>query len=896
MMLSPGARLGPYEILSAVGAGGMGEVYRAKDTRLDRTVAVKVLPERFSENPEFRQRFEREAKTISALSHPHICTLHDVGNQDGVEYLVMEFLEGETLTDRVAKGPLPLDQVLRHGIEIADALEKAHRQGIVHRDLKPGNVMITKSGVKLVDFGLAKLAAPAPGSVVSSLSVLPTQAEMGLTAQGTILGTFQYMAPEQLEGQEADGRTDIFALGLVLYEMATGRKAFSGKSQASLIAAIIHTQPEAISSVQPMTPPALDRVVRTCLAKDPDDRFQTAHDVKLQLQWIAEGGSAIGLPAPIAARRRGREKLAWAVAGIGMAAALAAGAVAWGPWRASASSPRSLVRFSVPLPKDARLAPGPNLAVSPDGTHLVLAPVSGGISQLYLRAIDQHEAVPMRGTEGAQRPFFSQDGRWVGFFADGKLKKVSVDGGAPLALCDGPASRGASWGPDDFILFAPGNSGGLWRVPGAGGKPEQVTAPDSKRGELSHRWPDVLPGGKAALFTTTLTAGSADQWRIALLRLDTRSWNVLVEGGSHPRYVAPGYIVYAQAGSLLAVPFDLEKLEVGGSPAPVLEGVVTGGIGGAAAYAVSADGSLAYAPGTASSQRFEAVWVDRRGTLQPLPVPARDFDQPRVSPDGRHVAVTVRGDNPDVWAGDVGRGTLTRLTFEPSEDETGVWSPDGKQIAFAASRGTGAQTSRQLLRKAADGSGAEEILFRGEGHAHASDWTPDGRTLVFTNTVPATGVDIWILPLEGDRKSRPFLQTPFNENWPRLSPDGRWLAYESNESGRNEVYVQPFPGPGGKWQVSTDGGGRPVWASSGRELFYRNGNRVMFAPVQPGTSFTAGTPSTLFEGRFEDAYDVAPDGKRFLMLRTQDAALVPQVNMVLGWSEELGRRLTPKKR
>jgi Tol biopolymer transport system component len=890
MTLSAGSRLGPYEILSAVGAGGMGEVYKARDTRLERTVAVKILPARLSENPEFRQRFEREAKTISQLSHPHICTLHDVGNESGVEYLVMEFLEGETLTEKLAKGPIPLEQLLRYGIEISDALEKAHRQGIVHRDLKPGNVMITKSGVKLVDFGLAKLAAPPPGSVVSSLSVLPTQVEMGLTAEGTILGTFQYMAPEQLEGYEADGRTDIFALGLVLYEMATGRKAFSGKSQASLIAAIIHTQPEAISSVAPMTPPALDRVVRTCLAKDPDDRFQTAHDVKLQLQWIAEGGSAVGVPLPVAARRKSRERLAWAVAGLALIGALAAGAAAWRFWRASASTERLVARFSIPFPKDTRSAPGANLALSPDGTRLAFAPVSGGVSRLYLRGIGDFEAVPMRGTEGAQRPFFSPDGQWIGFSADGKLKKVSVDGGSPLALCDAAVTRGASWGPDDVILFAPNPNTGLWAVPAAGGKAEQVTTPDSRRGEFSHRWPDILPGGKAALFAIA-GAGNADQWRIALLDLDTRKWTVLVEGGSHPRYVSPGHIVYAQAGSLLAVPFDLENLEVVGSPAPVLEELVTGGLGGAASYAVSATGALAYAPGAAGSGRFEAVWVDRRGAVQPLPVTARDFDQPRVSPDGRQVAVTVRGENPDVWAGEVARGTLTRLTFEPSEDETAVWSPDSKQIAFAASRGA----SRQILRRSADGSGSEEILFRGERHSHVSDWTRDGKTLVVMDIGSGTGPDIWVLPLEGDRKPRPFLQAPFNENWPRLSPDGRWLAYESNEAGRLEIYVQPFPGPGGKWQVSTDGGSRPVWAPSGREIFYRQGDRVMVAPIEAGSPFAAGTPRSLFEGRFEEAYDVAPDGNRFLMLRNQDAALVPQLNVVIGWSEELGQRLTKKR-
>jgi predicted Ser/Thr protein kinase len=499
MTLAQGTRLGPYEILASVGAGGMGEVYRARDTRLDRTVAIKVLPSHLSSNPEIRQRFDREARTISSLSHPHICALHDVGHQDGIDYLVMEFLEGETLTDRLSRGALPAEQVLRYSIEIADALDKAHRQGIVHRDLKPGNIMLTKSGVKLVDFGLAKLAAAGPAN--TSVSILPTQAGMNLTQEGTILGTFQYMAPEQLEGKEADARSDIFAFGAVLYEMATGKKAFSGKSQASLIASILSAEPPPISSVQPMTPPALDRVVKTCLAKDPDDRWQTAHDVMLQLKWIAEGGSQAGVPAPLVARRRGHERLAWGVAAVLAVSTIALAAVQLARPRAAVR----VVRSSLLPPEKTTYhfigdAAGPP-AVSPEGLQIAFtARDSSGKSLLWVRSLDSPVPRAVAGTEDAMYPFWSPDSKFIGFFAGGKLKKIEASGGPAFALCDAGDARGGTWNKDGVIVFEPHFRDPLFRVPATGGKAAPVTKFDESRRETTHRFPFFLPDGSHFLY------------------------------------------------------------------------------------------------------------------------------------------------------------------------------------------------------------------------------------------------------------------------------------------------------------------------------------------------------------------------------------------------------------
>ncbi len=667
MTLAAGSRLGPYEILSPVGAGGMGEVYRARDTRLERTVAIKVLPAHLSQSEELRQRFEREAKTISQLSHPHICALYDVGQavleEDRrqalgagrqISYIVMEYLEGETLTDRLVKGPLPTDQVLRYGIEMADALDKAHRQGIVHRDLKPGNVMLTKSGVKLLDFGLAKAferpldaagreQAAAAQHPLAKRNLTALSTVMGgpnLTQEGTILGTFQYMAPEQLEGKETDARTDIFAFGAVLYEMATGKKAFEGKSQASLIAAILTADPAPVSAIQPMTPPALDRVVKTCLAKDPEDRWQSAHDIGSELTWIAQGGSQAALAA---ARPGARRKPVWIFTAALLTAAAFAGFLGWklGTGR---MPPRPIIRFSLPLTSPLAVQEPwwrPAIALSPDGRSLVYAAQRAGDTQLYLRRLDQPESTPLPGTEGGSGPFFSPDGQWVGFFAGLKLLKVPIAGGAPVTVCEAASGRGASWGSDDTIVFAGSFYGGLSRVPASGGTPRPLAVLDPKKGERSHRWPEILPGGKAVLFAVGV-GGSWDEARIVVQPVDTGDRRILVEGGSQPRYVPAGYIVYGRGGSLLAVPFDRQRLKVTGSPFQVVERVATEE-SGAVEFTFSADGSLVYLP---TLEGWPRIGLSSGWTVRAMPVRSLR----KAGPTGRRGSLPTGGASPSCFA------------------------------------------------------------------------------------------------------------------------------------------------------------------------------------------------------------------------------------------------------
>jgi len=871
MALSAGTRLGPYELVAPVGAGGMGEVYRAKDTRLDRTVAVKVLPAHLSASADSRQRFEREAKTISQLSHPHICALYDVGNQDGVEFLVMEYLEGETLSDRLLKGPLAFDQVLRYGIEIADALDKAHRQGIVHRDLKPGNVMITKSGVKLLDFGLAK--AIAPPSSPAQLTTFPTQA--ALTQEGTILGTFQYMAPEQLEGKEADARTDIFAFGAVLYEMATGQKAFSGKTQASLIAAIIERVPPVVSTISPMTPLAFDRVVKTCLAKDPEDRWQTAHDVMLELKWVAEGGSAAGLPAPVVAERKPRDRALWAAIGFAIGA-VASGLGLWALLHGRDRAFRPVTRYTITLPAAGFLTGvlGNRIAISPDGRRLAYIALEKGQTRIYTRRMDEFDFTPVPGTEGGGQVFSSPDGEWLGFSVMGAIRKVSVAGGMPLPVVTTSAPLGIVWTPDDSIWW--GSRQGLMRVHAGGGAPQ--VAAKLEKGESSIRAPQILPGGKAVLFTTLTSASSPE---VAALSLETGKRTSLARPGFRSRYVEPGFLLYTtgQDSPLLAVRFDSERLEVHGSPVPVTQNSVS-------QFDVSRNGTLIYLSGS-SDHGSELVWADSKGTSQAVSTPQHFFEQPRISPDGRSIAVANREGNPDVWVYSIDRGTLVRLTFDPEEDETPTWSPDGRRVTY--------RRANKFFSKSADGSGSEELLASVEGNAHIGNWSPDGRFLAYS-AIMEGGEDIYVLSRDDKWASRVFLKTPYNERGPMFSPDGRWVAYTSDESGRDEVYVQPFPGPGGRWQVSTQGGSEPMWARDGNQLFYMNGNRLMTAVVKSEPAFAAAQPQLVFDGPYLRAhrehpnYDVSPDGKRFIVVSGKEVGNTP-LYVVQDWFGELEQRV-----
>jgi eukaryotic-like serine/threonine-protein kinase len=887
MTLSPGTRLGPYELLAPVGAGGMGEVYRAKDTRLDRTVAVKVLPAHLSASAESRQRFEREAKTISQLSHPHICALYDVGNQDGVEFLVMEYLEGETLSDRLLKGALPFEQVLRFGIEIADALDKAHRQGIVHRDLKPGNVMLTKSGVKLLDFGLAKAIAPTSPQQLTSF---PTQ--QALTQEGTILGTFQYMAPEQLEGRDADARTDIFAFGTVLYEMATGQKAFSGRTQASLIAAIIERVPPAISTISPMTPPAFDRVVKTCLEKDPEDRWQTAHDVMLELKWVAEGGSAAGLPAPVVARRKSREKLAWGLAAlfaVGMIAA-AVGAVRF--WRAAAQT-RTIRASVLPPPKSSFRFFGLSgaMALSPDGRFLAyVAANPEGRRVLWVRPLHSMTEQALAGTEDATFPFWSPDSRHIGFFANDRLKKIAVVGGPALTICPAVDGRGGAWSRDGSILFALRNSP-IYRVPETGGSAVEITKLDASRADTSQRWPVVLPDGRHFLYLASPQGSASESNALFFASLDGKENRKLLQPAPMNAAYASGHLLYARESTLLAQPFDPDRGRFRGEAFPVAENLFVDSLFSRAAFAASDNGVLAYQTGEALVGAIY-TWYDRTGKpIAPAtnePLVARGF---RLSPDDGRLAAGVfdlAGGNIDVWVVDLKRGTRSRLTFEPTVEASPVWSPDGARIAFSSDR-----KGQPLIVKSASGTGAEEILFRSDEPKNPSSWSADGRYLLFSRTLSKTKTDVWVLPLSGDRKPFPLVQSEFIDRNGQFSPDGRWVAYVSDESGRLEIYVVPFPGPGGKWQISTGGGATPHWSADGRELFYTSPNlELMAVEIKPGPEFEVSPPKLLFtlsSLTAQGSYDVSADGRRFLQGVSREAAPTP-VTLVLNWTSEIGRK------
>jgi eukaryotic-like serine/threonine-protein kinase len=896
MAIPPGRHLGPYEILSSIGAGGMGEVYRARDTRLNRIVAIKVLPTHLADRFELRERFEREARAIASLNHPHICVLYDIGRQDSIDYLVMEYLEGETLAQRLLKGALPLDEVLQYAIEIADALDKAHRKGVTHRDLKPGNVMITKSGTKLLDFGLAKLKQEvAPANL--PLSDLPT-AKDRLTAQGTIVGTLQYMAPEQLEGKEVDARTDIFAFGAVVYEMATGKKAFEGKSQASLIAAILEREPPAMSSLQPMTPPALGRGIKKCLAKEPDDRWHAAKDLCDELKWITESGSQVTLVPTVSAkgfRALGRRELIFSGAALLSGAAIS-GVAIWNLKPAPAPTPQPVTRTVIDLPQGQQLSGldnGPVVTLSPDGTHLAYVARQGGTQQIYLRAMDSLGSKPIPDTEGAIEPFFSPDGQWLGFFAGGTLKKVSVSGGASLALSDVGTPRGASWGSQGMIAFSSTATLALQQVPDAGGAPQPLTSPG--KGELTHGWPEFMPSGRAVLFAAGSTINFTNS-QIAVQAGGTGERRNLTPAGTQPRYAASGHLIYAQGGSLMAVPFDPQRLTATGAAVPVVEGVLQSASSGAAQYSLSATGSLVYVSGGVQSAQTRLVWVSRNGAEQPVAAPAHAYQGPRVSPDGRRVAVGIAEQETQVWLYDLSRDTLTRLTFEGNTNQTPVWTPDGKRIAFISNK----EGQQNIFWQLADGSGGLERLTTSEYTDAPVSWSPDGQLLAFFEVNPTTQRDIWVLRM-GDRKALPFLRTRFNETVPRFSPDGRWLAYVSDESGRFEIYVQPFPGPGGKWQISTEGGTEPAWNPNGRELFYRSGGKMMAVDITMQPGFAAGKPRMLFEGPYLPTpltfpnYDVSPDGQRFLMLKpSESAGAAPtQINVVLNWFEELKQKVPP---
>ena len=890
MLLPRGTRLGPYEIQSTIGAGGMGEVYRARDTRLDRTVAIKILPENLTGTPELHLRFEREARAISGLNHPHICTLHDIGHQDGIDFLVMEYLEGETLAKRLERGPLSAQELSRIATEIADALDRAHRQGVIHRDLKPGNIMLTKAGTKLLDFGLAKTAlAPVGGELSSS----PTLSQP-LTECGTLVGTLQYMSPEQLEGKEADARSDIFAFGGVLYEMATGRKAFEGNSQASVIAAILEREPPPISSLQPCFPPALEHVVRTCLCKDPDERWQTAHDVLLQLKWICEAGSQTGLPVPVIARGRFRQNLGWLAAALCLSVLLIVLPLNIGYFHRNGSGPRA-IRFSIPAPQGTTF--DLPLGLSPDGRNLVFVAVSGGKNQLWVRPIDSLESRLLSGTEEATFPFWSPDSRFIGFFAEGRLKKIELSTGTvqTLAIESVPDPRGATWSQAGVILYSPNTVSPLYRIPASGGEATPATELDPSTGEMSHRWPQFLPDGQHFLYFA-FTPGRENE-AVYVGSLGSKDRQRILLAASEALYAPPGYLLFVRENTLMAQPFDPSKLRLTGEPIPIASGIVPEGESGPtnyAAFSVAQNGTLAYRPGAGALTQL--AWFDRHGKpLGRLGSPG-SYDEPELSPDGNEVV--VEQDDPqlrsrDLMLVELSHGTFSRFSFHSTSAHfTPVWSPDGSRIAFSSNP----SGVLNLYWKPSSGAGSEEPLLASAASKLVDSWSLDGRFLLFESQDPKTAFDLWVLPLTGDRKPWVFLQTPFNEAHASFSPDGRWVAYVSDESGRAEVYVRSFPKPTGKWQVSTEGGDQPRWRHDGHELFYLAPNQKMMAVAMiPGPAFKHGPPQAMFDIRVRRTgltdsrahYTVTRDGQRFLVNILAEGPNSSGIAIVVDWTAEL---------
>ena len=886
MNLTAGARLGPYEIVAPLGAGGMGHVYRARDTRLDRVVAVKVLSSQYSADPQLHQRFEREARAISSLNHPNICALFDVGEAalpEPVPFLVMELVEGESLAERLLTRPLPLDEALRRGIEIADALSSAHRRGIVHRDVKPGNVMLTRAGAKLLDFGLAKSAAAAAtllgGTAVTSIT------PPDLTVHGTILGTLQYMAPEQLEGLEVDARTDIFAFGALLFEMITGRKAFDGRTQASLIGAILRDQAPAASSVVAVTPPALDRVIAKCLAKDPDHRWQDAGDLRDELKWIAEGGRQVGTPALAGLRRTGRERVAWTL----FAGALA-GLIALAIPYLRRVPPPPVIRFTLSPPPGVAFAPrgapvAPFPAVSPDGTQVVFVAQRDGEAapSLWVQSFDSIEARPLNGTTvGADTlsqslPFWSPDSRSVGFFADGKLKRIDVGGGSPQTICDAPQPGGGTWGADGTIVFASRIDDGLRRVEVNRGVPVQMTTPDAARGEISHANPWFLPDGRHFLFWVQAPTSS-----IRIGSTDSTETTPLFESDSRAIY-ASGYVFFVRQSTLFSQPFDPARLETGGEPVPISEDVRTFPLNGRSAFSASAGGVLVYRRGAATSGRALA-WYDRTGKrIAIIPDSTATYTGMSLALDDRHLIAQIEGTSgSDLWRIDLEQGTRLRITSDTRSEGSPVLSPEGGRVAFASNR----NGIDDLFRKRADGVGDEEVLLKSTTRKYPTDWSR--RWITFTVFDARRKLDLWTL--DPDRGAQPYLQTEFSEQGGRLSPDERWMLYTSDEAGPNAIYVRPFPNVnGGKWRVSGGGvGNAPRWRADGKEIFYSDENgQIIAVPVKAGEqSLELGLPQVLFRtgGLGRAQYEVSRDGARFLVpVPSEGTQADAPLSVVLNW-------------
>ena len=961
--LAAGSQLGQYRIEAILGAGGMGVVYRASDSKLGRQVAIKVLPKAFCEDPERLSRFEHEARMLAALDHPNIGAIHGLEEAGGIRYLVLQLVPGETLARRLAAGPLEIGEALRCCAQVAEALESAHEKGIMHRDLKPANINITPEGkVKVLDFGLAKTFHP-------QSHVDPSQA-MTVTADatrtGVVMGTVAYMSPEQARGKPLDKRTDIWSFGCVLYEALTRRKAFHGDTASDSLAAILGREPD-WEALPASTPASVTALLRRCLEKDAARRLRDIGDARIELEDALLASRTGTIRAPAAAGAPARRRVALTLAAGLIVGILIAGGAAVFVMRQSSPPPKA-VQFSIDLPMGQSIPPthSSQLALSPDGTLIAYASMRttedapmmpaaksqdpnpmgkrgamGGGSgmaamgqnsatspamsqgsaagmadmskaasmppmpmmmsqQLYVRSLDQQEAKPIEGALG-DAPFFSPDGKWLGFWhaPTATLRKVALSGGAPVKICDAQSGiSGAAWGPDDTIVFAWFD---LFRVPAAGGSPKLLLKVDEQKGERFYRHPSFLPGGKALVFTIGMAdTDSYDNARIGVVSLETGEKKIVLEGGTSARYSPSGHLIYARGGKLLAAPFDVKKMQVTGPPFPVVDGVFMSSNTGMAAFSISTDGSLVYAAGAMEAGERLPVWVDRKGAATPLPLPPRSYLHPRLSPDERQLAIEVEGASHDIYAYDLSRGVMTKLSFDGSSHWP-MWTPKGDRLTFRSWK-TGTMT---MWWMPSDRSGPPELLTNVGSMQSPESWSPDGKTLALTQMDdPQSGSDIYVLALDGDRKPRPLIRTKFSEGSPKFSPDGKWLAYASNESGRPEIYAMAYPGPGPKIQISTDGGTDPVWRRSGRELYYRNGDMMMMVSITTQPGLTVSKPSVLWKGHYlagvgsscgmagptSANYDVAASGERFIMIqdKSQDA-MCKLLHVARNWSGELNR-------
>jgi len=898
-LISTGQTISHYKILEKLGEGGMGVVYKAEDTKLKRTVALKFLPQRLSASEQDKSRFIQEAQAASALNHPNVCTIHDIQEHDGQMFIVMEFVDGQTLEEK--KGTISLKQAIDIGIQIADGLAAAHEKGIVHRDIKPENIMIRKDGiVQIMDFGLAKLR----GKITR------------LTKEGSTVGTAGYMSPEQVQGNDADHRSDIFSFGVLLYELFAGQLPFKGVHETALAYEIVNVDPAPISSIKPEIDPTLDAIVLECLEKDPNERTQSVKQVAIDLKRFKRESSRQRVSRVSAARPivkpeysgqqipsgAPKERLrVWQIISAVLAVALIASG--WMLMHKNSVVP-TVARFAIVVPKEQQIDVQnyPAVGISPDGSRIVYK----ANGRLYLRKIEGFVGEPIPGTEDGVSPFFSPDGRWMGFFAGGKLKKVPLNGGAVVVIADAQNNRGASWAKDGTIIFTPTGRGGLCRVKEEGGDVQPFTNADSARNERTHRWPQCLADGKTVLFTVG-SMGSPDYYEdatIEAVNLTTGERKVLLKGASTGRYLPSGYLVYSHSGTLFAVPFDLDRLEVKGAPFPVLDGVSSDVTTGAVNYSCAENGTLVYIPGQSTITDRMLALIDLNGKVSVLRAAERSYVDPRMSPDGKRIAVAIQSTKDfDIWVYDILRNTMTRLTFGGA-NRSPVWSPDSRRIAYSDNTGgpnVTAGKSRVVIIQA-DGSGTPVAIAMNYDRTYVNSWSRDGSMLFATVPQQGMGWDLWVLPLNDDRKPWAFLSTRFDEAFPSLSPDGKWIAYVSNEAGSSQVYVRPFPRGEGKWQISTDVASTTQWSGDGKLLFYGTTSGIMSVPITGTQSLTAGQPRVVLKGyrgvNVESAmsYDISPDAHSILVTRPKEGeGVFQEINVVLNWFDDIKKTVSAGK-